>query len=507
MPKRACLKVNFLKKLFQTFGIAFFILMSVQAFPSNKNFQESERIRSAYRSLTALDLDKAYAEIEVGKRLEPDNKLYVLLENYLDFFKIFTLEDESYFHYAKTKKDQRLAQISNANENSPYYLYAKAEINIQWAFSRLRFREYWTAAWELRRAYRMLEKNIQLYPDFQPNLKSHSLIRVLAGSIPERYHWIIGVFGISPDLQGGISQLENLVHSEKENFLFYEESLLIYCMLLAVIEVRPVDALKVLTDKNYPSGNRTLTYFTSIHIAVLNRKNQKATQWINELKEYYDFDNFPYLHYLDGLHELQKLNTAASVKKFNRFLETHKGRNQLKSAYQKIAWSAWVDSDTSGYLSNMELVKSEGHSDTDSDIQALSEATSGMFPHQQLLKVRLLTDGGYLKEALEVFENIFPQSLRSKKDRIEFNYRKARIFHFAGNIPFAKRYYEITINKGMDEEIYFAPNAALQLGLIYEKENDFKNAAFYFSLCLESPDHEYKKGLDQRAKAGLQRVK
>ena len=51
------------------------------------------------------------------------------------------------------------------------------------------------------------------------------------------------------------------------------------------------------------------------------------------------------------------------------------------------------------------------------------------------------------------------------------------------------------------------PNAALQIGLIYEKQGNKEKAKQYFNKCLNMPDCDYKSGIDIKAKAGLERVK
>ena len=54
---------------------------------------------------------------------------------------------------------------------------------------------------------------------------------------------------------------------------------------------------------------------------------------------------------------------------------------------------------------------------------------------------------------------------------------------------------------------YFAANAALQLGIIYEKQADFKKAAEYYELAQSMENVEYKNSINQKAKAGLNRIK
>jgi len=53
---------------------------------------------------------------------------------------------------------------------------------------------------------------------------------------------------------------------------------------------------------------------------------------------------------------------------------------------------------------------------------------------------------------------------------------------------------------------YYAPMSALQIGLIYEKQNKFNQAKIYFEKCLSLSDFDYERGIHQKAKVGLVRV-
>jgi len=66
--------------------------------------------------------------------------------------------------------------------------------------------------------------------------------------------------------------------------------------------------------------------------------------------------------------------------------------------------------------------------------------------------------------------------------------------------------YEATVKAGANRPEYFAARAALQMGYIYEKRNDKVKARQCFQSCLDMQGHDYKNSLDQRAKAGIQRV-
>ena len=71
----------------------------------------------------------------------------------------------------------------------------------------------------------------------------------------------------------------------------------------------------------------------------------------------------------------------------------------------------------------------------------------------------------------------------------------------------AVNFYQKTINEGQDESYFYACNSALQIGHIYEDWGKVAKAKEYYKLCLSLKPDEYKNGLHQKAKAGLNRLK
>ena len=49
--------------------------------------------------------------------------------------------------------------------------------------------------------------------------------------------------------------------------------------------------------------------------------------------------------------------------------------------------------------------------------------------------------------------------------------------------------------------------SVLQIGLIYEQANDVKKAEESFNKCLSMSNFDYERGIHQKAKAGLDRIK
>ena len=95
-----------------------------------------------------------------------------------------------------------MALLKKGDENSPYYLFSQAEVNLQWAFVRIKFAQYFKAVWEIRRAYKLLEANQKKFPNFAPNKKSLGILHAMVGTVPDNYQWGMKILG----MQGTIAQ-------------------------------------------------------------------------------------------------------------------------------------------------------------------------------------------------------------------------------------------------------------------------------------------------------------
>ena len=124
----------------------------------------------------------------------------------------------------------------------------------------------------------------------------------------------------------------------------------------------------------------------------------------------------------------------------------------------------------------------------------------------ELLKARLLFDGGFLTKALVVLENKSVDDFPTEKDKTEFNYRMARIYDDLGKDNQSLTYYQNAISTGKNLKYYFAANSALQMGKVYEKKRDFAQAKSSYNLAISMKNHEYESSIETQAKAGLKRI-
>jgi tetratricopeptide (TPR) repeat protein len=122
-----------------------------------------------------------------------------------------------------------------------------------------------------------------------------------------------------------------------------------------------------------------------------------------------------------------------------------------------------------------------------------------------LLKARFYFDGGYYTKALTELQ-ASETTLRSLRDKTEYFYRMGRVYDRTDKIADAIAYYQKAISLGKSLQYYYAANAALSVGKIYEDRKDYKRAGDYYNQALSMKNHRYQTDIDNDAKAGLKRI-
>ena len=484
------------------------ILISTQLAIAQKRFEFTPEATEAYKKVMSLRFDEARLDIAQMKYNDPDNQIVYFIENYIDFFSVFINEDKSEFKKLVRNKDARLKEIRKGDKSSPYYLYCQAEIKLQWALARLKFEQFFNAFNEVSSAYKLLKRNQKKFPNFVANKKSLGILHAMIGTVPDNYKWGVKLLGgMSGNIEQGKKEIEEtLIYAKTNPFLFEEETLVMYAFLMLHLKDDMNEAWDIIqNDKLDPSKN-PLVCFAYGNIAMRTGRNDKAIEILENRPQGSQYATFHFLEYMLGLSKLYRLDRDAQVHLKNYVRNFH-GQNYIKEAYQKLAWYHLVNGNEINYVHYIKFCKTEGAKVIGGDKTAEKEAKSNQIPEITLLKARLLFDGGYFERAFGLLKKKSLADFSTQKDQLEYSYRLGRITHNTGRHDEAIMYYQTTIDRGADASYYFACNAALQIGRIYEYRKDKKKAKEFFKLCLSIKPDEYRNGLHQKAKAGLNRLK
>ncbi len=489
-------------------GLTFllFFLSSISSLVAN-HFEYTSLARKAYEKATSLQFSEARFFLQQIKQQDPENLITYHIENYIDCLTLFITEDKSAFQELKSKKKERLAKIELGDARSPYFLYVQADIRLQWALVRIKFEEYLGAFSDVSKAHRLLQQNEAAFPEFVPNKKDLGLLHALVGTIPDSYKWGIKLLsGLEGTIAQGQREIESVLeYARHHDFLFEEETLVIYSLLLLHLANKPEQSWAILQGRLRPRQN-LLHCFVLSNIAMRTGRNDRAIQLLETRPRGSAYHPFPFTDYLLGISKLRKLDEDANIPLL-RFLKAYDGQNFIKDTYQKLAWHALINGSRQGYRHYMSACLSEGTALTGDDISASNEARAGFVPAVNLIRSRLLFDGGYYQEAFQVIEKVNFDNLDREKEQLEYLYRKGRVLDGLQQYEQAIFYYNLTIKRGRRMPHYFACNAALKAGIIYENKKVYSKAREYFAECLNMYPNEHRNSLHHQAKAGLGRVR
>ncbi|HQN57104.1 MAG TPA: hypothetical protein PLR24_07710 [Saprospiraceae bacterium] len=493
--------------------IRYYILILLLVFSTASVWSETPVIRfspeaeHAYKLIFQLRLREAGRAIDEIKHSDPDNYVVYFLENYIDFFTLFIGENAADLKRLRNNKDVRLNKINKTDISSPYYLYCRAEINLQWALARLKFEEYTRAFFEVRSAFQDLQTNIRRFPSFAANKKSMGVLHAAIGTIPDEYRWGVSwIGGMDGTIDQGVRELEEVINYGRRNkFLFKDEAVVMYAFVMLHLNNDPDRAWKIISESGIDPGDSPLGCFAMSNIAIRTGRNDLAISYLTNRPSGPRYLPFYYLDFMLGSAKLHRLDRDANIY-LEVYTKNFKGRNYIKEAYQKLAWYDLVHGNTGGYRDKMIKVLKYGQDQLDEDKTALREAKTKVVPNALLLRARLLYDGGYLTRAAKILNSANEAQFVNDNERLEFNYRRGRLAQSMGNDEEALRFYSITISKGRNLPAYFACNAALNTGIIYEGQRRFDLARKNYNLCLSMSPSEYKASLHQKAKAGLNRL-
>lgn len=489
-----------------------FVFISIASFGSAFDFNEN--CKTAYQKILSLRFVEGKKLLEAEKTKNPENLIPYYIEDYIDFLSLIISEDATLFNAVQDNKKIRTDKFENCDEESPYKNYCLAEINLHWAFSRMKFKEYLTAVGEINKAYELLNTNKTAYPDFIPNLKGLGLLHSIIGTIPDDYEWVKKLIGITGTISQGVNELsivlKKAIADDKYDYL-KAESVFFLTFIQLNLQSSKEEALvlaKYLDDTEFSSliTESPLICYAAASIASKTGNTDKAIEILENRPDGDEYFKFYYLDYILGVAKLNKLEDD-SYKYLYSFILNFKGQNYIKAAYQKIAWYYLINDNEAKYKEKIAYTITLGSNVVDEDKQAMAEGKSKTTPNVTLLKARLLSDGGYYQKAMNILLAKKPSEFcKSTKDYLEYTYRIGRIYDDWEKDDSAIPYYELTIKNGSAFTYYYAANASLHMGMIYENKKSKTLAKYYYKLSTQMKNTEYKSSINQKAKAGLNRL-
>ncbi|PSK89495.1 tetratricopeptide repeat protein [Taibaiella chishuiensis] len=484
--------------------------LPVAALPKNGElkytFDFNNRCRQAYQAMIALRIADANRLLQDEQRDNPENLIPVMLANYDDCLTLLFNGNAAEYKARKANFSKRLDMLEKGDQLSPWYNYCIGSLYFQWAAVYIRFNENFSAGTAFRKSFLTLKDNRKKFPDFRYNQVLLGVEETVVGTIPDSYKWITNILGMRGDVKRGVGQIADFLnHRDGSASVLREEAIFYYCYLKFFLLSDQKAVWKYLDESDLDMRNNHLYVFLKANLALNDNKAAVAEQVLSGRSQVAGYLQAPIFDYQMGVALMQKTDEDC-LGYFQRFLNKYKGNLFVKDAYQKMAYYCLsVGNLPQGIVYKNKILQS-GTAQTDADKQAQRFAENVPMPNPFLLKARLLCDGGYFSQALGVLKGKRAGDFPDIADKLEFNYRYARIYTLMGQPERAIPFYEATIRTGSTRQEHYAARSALELGQIYEQEGQNDKAIASYRQCISMKNHDYKSSLDQKAKAGINRL-
>ncbi|SHJ60708.1 Tetratricopeptide repeat-containing protein [Reichenbachiella agariperforans] len=467
---------------------------------AQKSIDSYPRVYSAYQDILKLKIESGRKKL---KQIIPSHEElghYHYTKSLADALEILITEDPDLYNRYDDSEEDHLDGLKALDGDDPYKRFYSAEIKVHWALVKTMFQEEMRAGWALRSAYLEINDNIEQFPDFVHNNKTLGTLHVLFAVVPESYHWILRYFGLRANVIEGWEELSNITF---QNPYWLETSLSKCLIAINIINKEKVTMDLIDEIRRHNKDNLAVSYLYNVAL-VKYAKSEEALPALTKLTfvgdSYYPITN---IYYKLGEIYLQKQQYALARLNYARFLNMHKGENYIKDTWFKIFLTYWLEGQKKNAELHWDKAKKAGRSLVAADKNATDYLSNDRYPNPELYKARLAIDGGYFSMAQRTLDRIKQESIKNKKDEVEYFYRYGRLYDKQGDSEGALFNYLNVIKKSGNENWYFAPSACLQTGYIYEARADYEKAKYYFKKAQSYNKHKYKDGIDYQAKAAL----
>jgi TolA-binding protein len=458
-----------------------------------QSFSFHSKVDSAY----SLALNLQWIE---ARSLLSDDVEAIYVQNLCNAMELLINEDKKLFDTYETTFEKSLDKLDQTKKESAELLFVQAELHLQWAFVYLKFGQEFDAAFQLRKANQLAVQCRNQFPEFLPILKTHGVLQVLLGSVPEKYNWLLGIMNMTGDIQNGLTELQTLATSKDP---LRTEADITLALIYGYVLQDMAQSQASITRIQQTQSDQALMLFAGASLALKNSEGKQALAMLSKLKE----KEIPSVHYFLGEALLCKGEYNDAAKSFLSYAKKFKGESFIKDSYFKTGLCYQLLNQKNKAAYYYALAKKKGLTNTEADKYAARTLLDVKSINAKLQKIRFFTDGGYYAEAQTEIAEIKPIDLRNKKDEVEFYYRKARLAHKTNQWNAAKLFYRQVIDMNGDEPWYFAPNACLQTGYILQQQSNKEGAKKYYQKALSYKKHEYKNSIDSKAKSALAQLR
>jgi tetratricopeptide (TPR) repeat protein len=478
----AIFKQNKRMRSFQTGLFLFFLI--------HQSFGQSHSVLSPEGQKSLLHCYQFPQSIESSHANSP--KSPSIEYDYLQLYSLFITYQAYEQNFVNHAFNDGLTRFENSYKTDERFPLMVSTLLIQQSLLHWSNDDFADGIHSFYKAHRYFEKaDSSKYKTDYAKLKS--LFDIFLSQIPEQYQFWASLLGWHGDAANGFRILKENMTCEQAGTGSQHELLILYsyCLLkfgnTSQTEVKDLIRL----SENHPSP------ILSFILGSLCIKKQMGDTGIEHLAsipgEFYT--QFPLLHYLKGRLLLNRMDDACMTH-FSTFQDTFTGESFQTDGLLRQAWWLHIQHLTSKRDSVLSKIMQQKRLPTSNDKQAQKEMTSLKNEPVDLLKARLLFDGGYWNQALIQLSGMDTTTIE-RYYMPEYYYRMGRINQALELPNAALEDYNEVIALCQDDKRYIGPYAAIEAAKIYLFQKDTTKAKQYLDLAVQLNTGDYKQDISR----------
>jgi len=476
----------------------FFFLVSQE---SSAKYEVNENCRRAWMLVMDLKLDQAKKLLAEEIRKNPENYYAYYLEQTNDVFRLLINSSEAEYEAFVRNFEKKRAIMDGKDEDSPYYLSCRAEMEIQVSVFSVMHGAQWSGMTKGYAAYRNVYRNIERFPDFPPNRKLDGFFNVAIANLPPFVKWAISFFGVKVKIDYGFKTLNQYYLSQKNTEGLNAEAAL-YMILAAKINKTPEKVYEFTKTLDPAVANTFIHSYFRANIAYRTGRNEEALKTLEQTSHNENGTADVIYSYLMGKVLLRKLDPRAEFY-LKRYLSHLEKKEYQKEMNYNLGLLYLVQGNREKYLRQCEIVQEQGMDLNERDREALYDASLDYPPDVNLVRARLSIDGGYLEEFQKTMKAFAAGHNKVHAYDIESHFLKGRYEAMLKNNNLAIAEFQKTIELGEDEDYYFASEAALRLGNIYKVTGQKTLAEECYRKSIKLYNSDYYEYIEDKASKAL----
>lgn len=462
--------------------------VSVTAQENGLSYSEQLLLQKVLRGDTSV-----HQYISAKRRLQPQEPALAYLEHYALFIRFLAFESDADYQRLIAGYDSRLEAVRQHSSVVWSGIFS-VDMCMYMGLTEMNRGNKASAMRYFYKAYLYYRENEKRFPDNKLNLRHRGIFAILSHQIPDDFRWLASMIGINKNQPDGFALIQAYANYVRKMPGLYEEALLYNGF--AYLKFSEKSESFVL---DYFNNEAVMQSFPLLFVAGMLGLKERMNDNVLDVLDVEDFNAFPLLWYVRGRVKLNK-GESGSKSDFEQYLKAYKGNSYRADALLRRSWFSLLNDDTLSYKKWRLSVLQLRVYPTSGDRQALSESSYEKTPHTQLLKARLLFDGGYYASALHELNALEKSTAMKSVDTSEFFYRMGRVYHETGDIDEAERYYIRTIKLGNQNKRYFAPYAALMAARICWHRGDKYRGMRYLESAEKLNTGEYQAEVSREIK-------